>query len=899
MLQLRKLRCEYLNNPIGLDVPNPRISWQLHSDERGVRQQAYQIQVFEQEADAGGRLIWDSGKIVSEQSVHVELSGITVKPRQRYAYQVQVWDAKGSSSGWSETAYWETGLLQSEPWKAQWINAPAEALEGEEQCPYFRKTFALSGEVSRARIYATALGIYELEMNGLRVGDSYFTPGWTSYKHRLQYQTYDVTSMLASGVNALGAVLGRGWYSGYLTWKERRKLYGDGSALLVQLHIQYADGREEVLVSDDSWKCSGSPILMSELYHGETYDARLEKTGWSTPAYSDASWPSAVIVTGADKRLLIAQENEPVRKIETLTPIALIMTPKGETVVDMGQNMVGWIRFAVRGRTGTEVLLEHAEVLDAEGNFYTENLRDAKQQVRYVKGTDAEEQYEPKFTFQGFRYAKLTGFGTEVQLSDFAGVVLHSDMEPTGHFACSDPLINQLQHNILWGQKGNFLDVPTDCPQRDERLGWTGDAQMFIRTATFLMNVAPFFTRWLRDLKADQFEDGGVPFVVPDVLRESDGSAGNHSSAAWGDAAVICPWTLYVVYGDKRILEEQYASMQAWVNYIRNQGDHPYLWNTGFHFGDWLGLDSKPDSYIGATDRDLIATAFYAYSMSLLLKTAAVLGREEDVQAYKEWYENILKAFTDEFITPSGRLSVSTQTANVLVLMFGLVGGNAKERAVLKLMSLLEESEFHLTTGFVGTPYLNLVLSDTGNHEAASKLLFQTDYPSWLYQVTKGATTIWEHWDGIKEDGSFWSKDMNSFNHYAYGSIGDWLYRRVAGIDTDEAQPGYKHIHIQPQPTPGLTWAEASLESMYGKVASSWKQGDEGQLIIKVTVPPNTTASVRLPGASAEAWSEGGVQVRQAAGVHEVKTEEQGIVITVGSGKYEFVTGVMSAVNPG
>ncbi|MFH5184939.1 family 78 glycoside hydrolase catalytic domain [Paenibacillus sp. TAB 01] len=662
-----------------------------------------------------------------------------------------------------------------------------------------------------------------------------------------------------------------------------------GPALLLQLHIRYTGGREEVIGSDASWKASGSPILMSELYHGETYDARLEQEGWSTGAFSDTAWLPAQVVPGTDLSILVAQENETVQKAESLKPIGLLTTPAGETVIDMGQNLVGWVRFTVKGPKGLEVLLEHAEVLDGAGNFYTENLRSAKQQIRYTKRSDEPETYEPRFTFQGFRYVKLTGF-QDVRLSDFTGVVLHSAMEPTGHFACSDPLVNQLQHNILWGQKGNFLDVPTDCPQRDERLGWTGDAQMFIRTATFLMNVAPFFTKWLRDLKADQLEDGGVPFVIPDALKDFEGMGGNHSSSAWGDAAVICPWTLYLTYGDRRILEEQYESMQAWAQYIRNQGDQPYLWNTGFHFGDWLGLDSKPDSYIGATDRDFIATAFYAYSVSLLAKTAAVLEKNDDAEAYREWYGNILKAFTDEFVTPAGRLSVTTQTANVLALMFGLVEGEARERASAKLMSLLEESGFHLTTGFVGTPYLNLVLSDTGNHEAASRLLFQKDYPSWLYQVTKGATTIWEHWDGIREDSSFWSKDMNSFNHYAYGSIGDWLYRRVAGIDTDEAQPGYKHIRIQPRLTPGLDWAEASLESMYGTVAASWKQTGGDGVTVKVTIPPNTTATVWLPGTDADLWLESGTQLDQADGVQLSEASPQGVRLELGSGSYAFIS---------
>jgi len=438
--------------------------------------------------------------------------------------------------------------------------------------------------------------------------------------------------------------------------------------------------------------------------------------------------------------------------------------------------------------------------------------------------------------------------------------------------------------------KGNFLDVPTDCPQRDERLGWTGDAQMFIRTSTFLMNVAPFFTKWLRDLESDQAEDGGVPFVVPNVL----GKEGNQqfpppfSSAAWGDAAVICPWTIYLVYGDKRLLEEQYDSMKAWVEYIRRQGENEFLWNTGFHFGDWLALDSKPDSYVGATDRDYIATAFYAYSTSLLQKTATILEKVKDAEKYAELHANIVKAFNEEFVTPAGRISVPTQTAQLLALMFELVEGKAKVRAVEKLMELLKESDFHLTTGFVGTPYLNHVLSENGQNDAAYNLLFQKDYPSWLYQVTKGATTIWEHWDGIKEDGSFWSADMNSFNHYAYGAIGDWLYRKVIGIDMDEQYPAYKKSIINPLPGEALTYAKGKLETMYGTIASSWTKRDDGTMEVEVTIPSNTTAEIILPNSSGREILESELPIEQSNTLTVTTDCNNEVKVLAGSGSYRF-----------
>lgn len=881
MLEVVRLRCEYKRNPIGIGARRPRIGWQLKADGRGVAQAAYRIEAA---ADAGfERVLWNSGEVRSSQSAHVELPGLEMESGRRYYYRVQVWDTKGRSSDWSaEETYWETGLLSPSEWQASWISAPQGDADDSEQVPLLRRAFSLKSGVKEARLYATALGLYEFELNGRRVGEDFFTPGWTSYKHRLQTQTYDVTDMLRAGDNALGAYLGKGWYSGDLAWNDKRNLYGDRQALLAQLVVRYEDGSEETVCTDGAWRTAGSQVLLSQIYHGETYDARLERHGWSAPGFDDGAW-TAVEVVPHTKDILVPQENDPVRRIEEIRPIALIRTPLGETVIDFGQNMVGWVRFSVEGAAGQQVELHHAEVLDREGNFYTDNMRSAKQTIRYTLKGGAPETYEPRFTFQGFRYVRLIGFGDNVDLSRFAGIVLHTDMPATGSFQCSDPLVNQLQRNIDWGLRGNFLDVPTDCPQRDERLGWTGDAQMFVRTAAYLRGVAPFFTKWLRDVAADQRADGGVPFVVPHVLDD-----GSYSSAAWGDAAVICPWTIYLTYGDTRILAEQYDSMKAWVSYMRAQGEQEYLWNTGFHFGDWLGLDAKPDTYVGATDRDYIATAFYAHSVSLVQKTAAVLGKEADAAEYAELHARVLAAFNEEFVTPSGRLSVPTQTAQVLALTFGLLEGRAKERAVAKLMELLEESKHHLTTGFVGTPYLNHALSDNGQNDEAYKLLLQQDYPSWLYPVTKGATTIWEHWDGIKEDGSFWSKDMNSFNHYAYGAIGDWLYRSVAGLDTDERAPGYKHLVLRPRPAEGLSWAEAQLETMYGEALSAWNRGIGGAMEQRAVVPPNATATIVLPGASLSGLTEGDVPVAEADGVVSAAESAEGVVLTVGSGSYVF-----------
>lgn len=880
MISVQKLRVEYKKNPLGLDVRQPGICWQLKADERDVMQLAYQIQVST--GEDFGNMLWDSGRVESAQSLHVELKELQLKSGQRYYYRVKIWDQQNRPTDWSETAWWEMGLLSPGEWKAEWITAPLACLDIEaEQNPLLRREFQIRKPLARARMYVTSLGLYEMELNGVRVGSDHLTPGWTSYSRRLQYQTYDITQQLEAGNNAVGAWLGNGWYKGNLAWDNKKHIYGSRTALLMQIQLTYADGEEELIGTDQQWKAAPGPLLMSEIYHGETYDARLELTGFSFSDYDDTAWTPAEILPHT-KDILLAQENVPVRAIEELKPLALLRTPAGETVLDMGQNMVGWMRFSVEGQAGQEFQLRHFEVLDQKGNVYTDNLRAARQTVRYIAKGAGRESFQPRFTFQGFRYVQLIGFPENLKLEDFTGIVLHSDMEPTGSFSCSNHLLNQLQHNILWGQKGNFVDVPTDCPQRDERLGWTGDAQMFIRTSAYLMNVAPIFSKWLKDLSADQLEHGGVPFVIPHVLDEN-----SHSSAAWGDAAVICPWTIYQCYGDKRILEQQYSSMQGWVEYIRRQGTDEFLWNTGFHFGDWLGLDAKQGSYIGATERDYIATAFYAYSAQLMKQTAEVLGRTGDVQYYSQLHERVKGAFNREFITPAGRISSATQTACVLALMFGLVEGTAKERTAAKLIELLEESEYHLTTGFVGTPYLNLVLAEAGHYDAAYRLLLQTDYPSWLYQVTQGATTIWEHWDGIKEDGSFWSKDMNSFNHYAYGAIGDFLYRCVAGIEQEAEHPGYKKFLIQPHPGGGLTLAAAGLESMYGQIRSEWTLSS-GRMELTAAVPPNSSATLYLPDALLAEVLESGQELQLAWGIHSAEQAGQAVKVMLGSGEYRF-----------
>jgi alpha-L-rhamnosidase len=888
---LTGLRAEYKENPLGIDARKPRLSWQLQASGRGVAQSAYQIRVAKTAADlqAGKSLTWDSGKVTSDESIHRVYEGAALQSGQRYYWQVRVWDASGKESGWSEISYFEMGLLDAADWKASWIEPDLqEDPKTSNPSPMLRRDFKLNGAIDRARAYVTSHGLYEMYLNGQRVGDEVFTPGWTSYNKRLQYQTYDVTAMLRSGDNTVGVILADGWYRGNLGWEDRRNLYGDKLALLAQFKITYKDGREETIGSDQNWRTATGPILMSEIYHGETYDARLEKAGWAAPGFDDKQW-TGVKAANHSKEILIASAGPPVRRIQELKPVKIFKTPSGDTVADLGQNMVGWVRLRAQGPAATTITLRHAEVLDKAGNFYTENLRKAKATLTYTLKGSGVETFEPHFTFMGFRYVAVAGYPGELTPDSITGIVIHSDMAVTGEFETSSPLINQLQSNIRWGQKGNFLDVPTDCPQRDERLGWTGDAQVFSRTAGFNMDVAGFFTKWLKDVAADQYGSGSVPWVVPDVLR-AFGNREAGGSAAWADVAVIVPWNMYLVYGDKRVLEEQYSSMTKWVEYMRQRAGGDYIWDGDSHFGDWLAYaapSSEARSYPGATtDKDFIATAFFAFSTSLVQRTAQVLSKQDDTAKYGALLDKIKSAFRKEFVTETGRVGENTQTAYALALQFDLLPDELRPLAAKRLAAEVRTRK-HLTTGFVGTPYLCHVLSRFGYTDEAYLLLNREEYPSWLFPVKQGATTIWERWDGQKPDGTFQDVGMNSFNHYAYGAIGEWMYRVMAGIEIDPTAPGYKHIFIQPQPGGGFNSVKASHQTMYGKVSSAWTLKDR-KFELVVEVPANTRATVRLPNAQLAKVTEGGQGLSNGNGIVATRQDGNAVVVEVGSGHYRF-----------
>jgi alpha-L-rhamnosidase len=765
-LPLHGLRCEYQVNPLGIDVLHPRLSWALVSDRRGVMQSAYQIQV----RDSNGHL-WDSSKVENDQSIHVPYGGPALRSGQRYTWQVRVWDDSDQPSAWSEPALWEMGLLWASDWQASWIEPGwDEDSTTSQPCPYLRTTFHLDGSIDSARVYVTTHGLYELSLNGSRVGDAFFTPGYTSYQHRLQYQTYDVTALLRPQENVVGVILGDGWYRGNVSALFLRHVYGDRLALLLQLHIRYADGREQLVLSDERWIVSTGPILSSDLKDGEVCDARLDMPGWDAPGFDAGGW-RGVSVVDHRKDHLVAQVGPPVRCIAEIAPVEIITTPKGETVIDMGQNFAGIVRLKVQGEVGTTITLRHGETLDKQGNFTMENVqaplvssKRLLQAVRYTLKGCGEEVFSPHFTYAGFRYVKVEGFPGMPRPEQLTGLVLSSDMPRTGNFECSNSLINQLQHNITWSHTSNSLEIPTDNPTR-ERTGWTGDAQIFARTGSFLKETAGFFTKWLRDLSAEQAESGRVGNAVPNPERPLQERsvydklrAYFEGSAGWGDAAVMVPWTLYHCYGDQRILEEQYPSMKAWVEYERKRARKEhwskrlipafsgrgkkrpgqyYIWDTNYHWGEWLEPDESknPKMAMGVLKRlvfsaPLVATAYFANSTRLLAEIARILGKDEDALEYKALHRRIKEAYMSEFINQDGLIRPEKQASYVRVLAFDLLPQELRSAATEHLVGLIRTANTHLGTGFLSTPYLCHVLSENGHLEVAYDLLTQESLPS-------------------------------------------------------------------------------------------------------------------------------------------------------------------------
>lgn len=713
--------------------------------------------------------------------------------------------------------------------RSEWIKGCEKNLRGG---TVYLKNFRCAAKAEKAILEITALGVYEAKLNGERVGDFILAPGWTSYLNRLQVQSYDVTDMLKTE-NSLEVTVGQGWRaiankrdsSDFLGYRD--------TALIAELTIVYADGTAESIVTDSSWTARESKLRYTNIYDGDIYDATFK-----------AGSARHCICVDLEKDMLIPQEGEKIVEQERMPALQIIKTPAGETVIDFGQNMTGYVEFKIKGTPGAQATISHGETLDRDGNFYNANYRSADAQIKFI--CDGEEHtYKSALTFFGFRYIRLENWPDEVKKENFTAIVVHSDIRRTGYFECSDETVNKLFKNIIWGQKSNFLDVPTDCPQRNERLGWTGDAQVFVRTASLNFDAERFFKKWLHDLAADQGRDGCVPHVVPNIFDDMGGSS------AWSDAAVICPWEIYRTYGDKKILEDQFDSMKAWIDWMRERSENGKR-SGGSHFGDWLGLDSPEGSYKGATPEDLIATAYYKYSTELFIKAAHALGR--DVAEYENIPAEAAAAFRREYME-NGRVKNATQTGCVLALCFDITDDRA---ATATQLNELVKRAGHLETGFVGTPYLLHALSDNGYAETAYDLLLRREYPSWLYPISKGATTVWEHWDGIKPDGTMWSTDMNSFNHYAYGAVADWMYGAAAGINSDPDRPGFEHIIFRPVTDRRLDFVKASIDTRRGTVASEWRR-ENGRIKYIFTVPEGCGASVVI----------GGEKHEVGAGTHE------------------------------
>jgi alpha-L-rhamnosidase len=736
-------------------------------------------------------------------------------------------------------------------WKADWIHAWKHENPIEAPSPYFRKTFELEKPVAEGTVAITALGLYELWINGRRVGDIELAPGWTDYNTRVPYQQYDVTGFLKPGKNAIGVILANGWYAGRM-FVDKQQFYGDFPELLFQLDVDYEDQSSIVVTSDASWKVAEGPIRASDFYDGETYDARMEIPGWNLPDFDSSEWASVKTRPRGNERIIELSVHEPVRVIEKLEPLEIWEIEPGRWAFDLGQNMVGRARITVPGEMGRTITIRFSEMLNKDRTLYTENYRSAKSTDYYIcHGNGGFETWEPVFTFHGFRYVELSGLPPEVIPDSgwVTGIVMHNDMEQTGSFACSNPLLNQLQSNLVWGQKGNFLEVPTDCPQRNERLGWTGDAQVFCPTACFNFDTLDFFHKWMKDVRDAQRENGLVPVVVPDGF-------GKGESPAWGDAVAIIPWEVYLRFGDKRILEENAGAIFKWVEYMEN--DSPGYVRAERGYGDWLQPFPVSKNNRGDTNRSLIGTAYFARCADIAARVSEILGKPDDALRFTLLAENVRNAFTKTFWTQEKRLTSDTQTAYLLALAFDLLPESEVPSAVDNLLRLIDGADGHLRTGFVGTPLLNATLTRFGHLDLAYEILLKETYPGWLYSIHQGATTMWERWNSYSHEDGFGNVGMNSFNHYAYGAIGQWMYETVAGLAPDPQHPGYKHFFIQPQPGGDLTWANAELETAHGFASSGWRvEGDT--LIIEATVPETSTATVIFPSGKPDAilWQGG------------------------------------------
>jgi alpha-L-rhamnosidase len=889
------LRCEYLEGPLAIETREPRLSWQVDSRTRGARQTAYHIIVSTNAAALAASKgdLWDTGKVASNETIQIAYQGRPLQSRQRCFWKVRVWDQNGQPSSWSERAEWTMGLMERTDWTAKWVGDKLPSVENV-SATMLRREFNLSSTAKRAIVYASALGVYELHINGRRVGDQLLAPEFTDYQTRTQYQAYDVTGLLKTGANAIGAVLGDGWYAGGIGLarsliKKPRNIYGDHPRLIAQLEIDQSDGKKERVVTDGSWRSTREgPIRSSDILDGEAYDARREMPGWDGAGFNDKGWQAADVALSV-QTTLVAQPNEPIRGSRELIPISMNEPRPGVYVFDLGQNMVGWCRLKAQGAAGTTVTIRHAEMLSDDGTIYTDNLRAAKQTDTYTFRGGGLETFEPHFTYHGFRYVEVTGLQPKPRLDAITGRVFHSAMHEVAGFACSDPALDKLWSNILWTQRGNMLSIPTDCPQRDERLGWMGDIQIFVGTGIFNMDMAAFFTKWMRDVRDAQAEDGRFADFSPHPFGKDKIFTG---VPGWGDAGIVVPWRVWQGYGDKRLLAESFESGKRWIEFIRSNNPN-LLWKNkrGNDYGDWLNSDTLVYEGFpkkgGQVPKEIFATMMFAYATDLVGRMATVLGKSDEAKKHKQLFEDIKVAFNKAYVADDGRIQGDTQAGYAIALHFDLLPEKLRPLAMTYMLEGIDRYKGHMSTGFHSTYRMMLELTASGHNDVAYKLINNHTFPSWGYSIDNGATTIWERWDGFVKGRGFQDKGMNSFNHYAIGAVGEWMYRVILGINNDDAHPAYEHFVIRPYPGGGLKFARGSYDSIRGRIESRWNLAG-GSLRLDVRIPANTTATVYVPAKDSASVMEGVKPAIAATGVKFLRVEDGAVAFLVQSGSYSF-----------
>ncbi|MCK0148096.1 glycoside hydrolase family 78 protein [Arenibacter sp. F26102] len=889
-LSIHEKRVEYLENPQGIDVEKPRFSWVLTGEGRNRVQSAYQILVSTSKKNLGENNgdKWDSGKVVSNNTNQIEYNGEDLQSGTTYYWKVKVWDESGTESDWSESAHWSMGLLKFSNWKGLFISHDVGYDKTDKYdnlylppARYLRKSFITSKKITKATAYTTALGLYELRLNGNKVGDDYFSPGWTDYNKRLYYQSYDITENIRQGENVIGAIIADGWYAGYIGYgllvrlDKVREYYGVNPAFMGQIHLEYEDGTTEVIATDTSWKSSEGATREADILMGETYDARMENSGWDVPGYNDNAWKTSKIYTYPNGKLEVHPGNL-VKNTERIRPLRITEPKPGTYVFDMGKNIAGIAELKVKGPAGTSVQLRFGEILKADGNIQTENLRLARATDTYILKGEGIEVWQPKFTYHGFQFVEVTGFPGTPTLDAVTGLVLSSIELDASTFSSSNSMNNKLYENIKTTQSANFFDIPTDCPQRDERLGWLGDAQTYMRSATYNADVSSFMTKFLVDLDDAQRWYGAYPNFAPFPYSRPD-----QYSPAWMDAGIIIPYNMYKVYNDTRILEYMYEGMEKFMQFQADASTDYIRPGGGNNWGDWLSVNEK-------TSNDFVGASYYGYDAKLMAEMAEALGKTEGAARYRALFENIKKAYVQKYILDTGYTTEDTQTTYALALYFDLYPENLAQNGAARLAEKIENNGYKFSTGFLGTKHVMLALSKYGYHDIAYKIFQQTEYPSWGYSVENGSTSIWERWNSYTKDdaeNSDLNAKMNSFSHYAFGSVAEWMFQHAVGIDTEDT--GYRNIVIKPAINKDMGFMKGSYKSINGTISSAWNwKGNK--LIMNVEIPVNTLAKVHIPTENVSDIKEGNQKLSKISAIKILESNEKETVLEIGSGTYSF-----------